>query len=337
MPEAKRRYAVYEVAGRERTKLGTCYGNRPSRCLRKIAFKADAPRGVKRIIDVEEMLPGLAERPVVRYTAESRLAPASASKRAFKEQQGIPDPEHEIKVEILHTENLVRRKDKISAAPKAPVRSRRQSDASPVAAKKPKHATDGRRRAVVGAADGYAFQLVSSSQPKELVYEATHNGEPLAWSQALELLQLESTPLSAALQKLFAAVGKEFGEFNFRSRLSSAEPRFQLKFKRLSPPDEPESAALSFAPFERFKRQAKLPHSIVRIESSADVTFVPEAVGSKLARYASLGKFFSSETAQTKALLRELAAEAQQRAASGATVLLAGSSRPIHWAQFQVR
>jgi hypothetical protein len=302
--------------------------------LRKIAFKADAPRGVKRIIDVEEMLPGLAERPVVRYTAESRLSPASASKRAFKEQQGIPDPEHEIKVEILHTENLVRRKDNISAAPKAPVRSRRQRDASP-AAKPKKPSADGRRRAVVGTADGYAFQLVSSAQPKELVYQATRNGETLPWSEALELLQRDSTPLSAALQKLFAAVGKEFGEFNFRSRLSSVEPSFQLKFKRLSPP--PEDQPLSFAPFERFKRQSKLPHSIVRIESSADVTFVPEPVGTKLARYASLGKFFSSETAQTKALLREFAAEAQQRSASGATVLLAGSSRPIHWAQFQVR
>jgi hypothetical protein len=333
MPEGKRRYAVYEVSGRERTQLGTCYGNRPSRCLRKIAFKADAPRGVKRIIDVEEMRPGLAERPVVRYTAESRLAPASASKRAFKEQQGIPDPEHEIKIEILHTEHLVRRKDKISAAPKVPVRTRRERDASP--AKKPKPAADGRRRAVISAPNGYAFQLVSSTKPKELVYEATFNGEPLPWSEALELLQQPSTPLSTALQKLFAAVGKEFGEFCFRTRLSSAEPRLQLKFKRLSPP--PEDQPLSFAPFERFKRQSKLPHNLVRIESQAEVTFVPEAASSKLARYGSLGKFFSSETAQTKALLAELAAEAQRRSASGATVLLAGSSRPIHWAQFQVR
>lgn len=338
---AKRHYSVYEVQSNgRRNELGKCYADRPSRCLRKIAFK-NCKVGQVKVIDVEEKRSGQAERPIKRYKAKCTVGATSESKRKFKAEHDIGNPEEEVKVEILEESKWVRRGDSISphsseatgSKPSTTKGAATARDSSPRRGSSKEEKIEG-SLPVIG---GYSFKLVATS-PSSIVYTATKNNQPLPWKEALASLRLEESSLNTAMHKLIASAGKSFknNEFSMTVDLSSKSPNFQVKFRKLSDPssEEPDFSAFQKLPQSRV---SNLPNNIMKIESkTADgaITFVPKASGQTTARYGKLSKFFSSETKQSQAILSLLANEAIIRGKTSTRLI--GSSRPIHWVQFQV-
>lgn len=323
MAEKKSHFVVYKVTGKSRKKLGKCWADRPSRCLRKIAFK-DAPLNTEMTVDVEEARSGKADRAIKRYRARSALVATNPDKRRFKEQYGIGNPDKETKVEILSTEQFVRRGDTITSARK-------------VKSKSPKRSARQKVSSNTADINGYAFRLASST-PSIVTYEATLNTQPLSWADGLSALQESPSSLGTALHKIITKVTKTFGnkEVAFRATLPDQESNFTIRFSELpSTKAKPSRAAYARLPANRV---SKLANNIQRITgaNTESVTLVPQEISTPT-RFGSIGQFFSSETAQSRALLRYLAEEVESRAAEQVPVEIKASSQPGPWVQFQVQ
>ncbi len=334
---AKRHYSVYEVQSNgNRKELGKCYADRPSRCLRKIAFK-NCKVGQVKLIDVEEKRSGQAERPIKRYKAKCTVGATSESKRKFKAEHGIGNPDEEVKVEILEETKWVRRGDSITSLSSEAKTSTTKTKTATRDSSPRRGSSKEKIEGSLPVVGGYSFKLVATS-PSSIVYTATKNNVPLPWKEALASLRLEESSLNTAMHKLIASVGKSFknNEFSMTVDLSSKSTNFQVKFRKLSDPssEEPDFSAFQKLPQSRV---SNLPNNIMKIESKTTdgaTTFVPKASGQTTARYGKLSKFFSSETKQSQAILSLLANEAIIRGKTSTRLI--GSSRPIHWVQFQV-
>lgn len=339
MSNTKKHFAVFEVTDGKRVHLGDCFGDRPSRCLRKIATKnihngKSNNLGKHRTIDIEEIRPGAAERPVIRYEIVNALRPTTASKRKFKLEHNIGDPDHEIKTEIISRKEMTRKGNTMTPSSTKSVSPTKQS-------KKARSSSPGRRMiANPPGANGYSFNLLSA-EPRKRVYSALLDNKPLKWTDAVANLTFENSSFSPALQKLIASMSRSFGgkEFALTSTFSKSQPKFEIEFRQLDRVDSAEKP--SFAEYSEMvsHRRKELPGNVVQINSilGGPKTFVPKPVGSgKIDRYGNLAKFFASSTKQTKALLAELAHEAIRQLEASPTIVLNGSSRPIPWVQFQI-
>lgn len=316
-------YAIYEVkSNNNRIHLGDCYGQVPSRCLRKVAFKNEKKTGVKKVIDVEEKISGNVDKPIIRYTAVSALFKTSDSKRQFKKERGIGDPDHEVRVEILQTDRLIKRSNGTIQSKKNAVRTA-EKDKSPVRPRKKALAIDN---------SDFVFQLLSST-PTKLTYELHRGQEKLTAGDFVSMLETGNPNLLSVLRRAFIEAGKQLNEFAFVIPLSGIKGAVVLECRQIQPTAIPSTLDLSkFTPLTEPR-----PANILESDSSVSGTLlIPMApVGGQDCQ--SIAKYFSKASKQNTALLQRIGTKAKNCLQNNSACQIQASTQPYCRPIFQIK
>lgn len=313
-------YAIYEVkSSNSRTHLGDCYGQVPSRCLRKIAFKSVKTSGIRKVIDVEEKIAGNVNKPIIRYTAVSVLREASASKKEFKKQKGIGDPDHEICVEILQTQRMIKHTDGSIRPKKTAYKSKsvRAKSASPV-----------RKTPVSVGHSEFDFQLQSST-PSKLTYRLKMGEDDILAKSFLESMRSGNVSLLTSFRKLLMEVGKKFKEYAFLLTVSNGDSNLEFEFKALSRSSNPSTLDTSL-----FTRSGN--HRILERQSDEAFVFTP-LFDAKKPVCQTIPSYFSKVSKDNSVLLQKIGDAALTLLGNGRSAQIQASTQPYCLPVFKIK